>query len=46
MKKTLVPFVYGRIVTGYEFVNRESEVERVSFDSPPAEIIPKSPILS
>ncbi|QOI96693.1 MAG: ATP-binding protein [Flammeovirgaceae bacterium] len=29
MKKTLVPFVYGRIVTGYEFVNRESEVERL-----------------
>lgn len=32
MKKTLIPFVYGRIVTGYEFVNRESEIERLSIN--------------
>jgi uncharacterized protein len=29
MKRPCIPFVYGRIVTGYEFVNRQSEVERL-----------------
>ena len=30
MKKPLIPFVYGRIVSGTEFVNRDSELERLT----------------